>query len=174
MTAKCRRCASGMLKPMIERLLNALRVRRPLIHQGWATRLRAVPCSSALAHPDSLVHLMNRTLDQIFKEIAAPSARRRPPPHPQGLCRCGCNPLLDYFSTAALTFQHTVALCADEFPITAQEVDQVERAVTRVACREISTFCTLCLKKDAPTPRLRECARDMPSEPLRRPCEKPG
>ncbi|MET0262673.1 MAG: hypothetical protein ABW223_07230, partial [Rariglobus sp.] len=100
-------------------------------------------------HPDTLVHLMDRTIDDVFRELASPtSARRRQPPIKADICACGRNPLLAYFATATLAFQHTLALCADRIPITSIEADLVERAVTRVGRREITLFCALCRQRE--------------------------
>lgn len=147
----------GILKPMNERCLRALLARRTTLHFQWAERLRATPIKSPLGHPDTLIHLMDRTLDQIFHELTHPSARKRQPGLPSGFCRCGHNPLVNYFSTAVLAFQTSLAQCADELPVTRDDADEVNRTIARIARREIMTFCALCLrqadeKPEAPRP----------------------
>ena len=102
-----------------------------------------------LAHPDTLVHLMDRTLDQVFHELEHPTARRRQPSLPRGFCGCGQNPLVAYFQTATLAFQTTLAQCADETPISRDDVDDVNRTLTRIARGEIMTFCGLCRRRHA-------------------------
>jgi hypothetical protein len=148
---------------MNERILSALKMHREALHEGWAARLHAAPVTSPLAHPDTLVYLMKTTIDQIFHELAQPSARQRHPPVPRDICRCGLNPLLSYFATAALSFQHIMAQCTDNQPVSPQDMDIVDRAVTRVARREITIFCALCRRNLAPKPRVREYVRDKPS-----------
>lgn len=145
---------------MNERCLRALLARRPTLLSQWATRLRAAPVKSPLGHPDTLVHMMDRTLDQVFRELGQPSsARKRQPGLPAGFCRCGHNPLVNYFATAVLAFQTTLAQCADEMPVTRDDVDAVKRTIARIARREITTLCALCLRQ----------ARDDPAAPAR-PC----
>ncbi|CAM3072985.1 hypothetical protein RAHE111665_13910 [Rariglobus hedericola] len=159
---------------MNERILLALKMHRSALHEGWAARLHAAPVTSPLAHPDTLVYLMKTTIDQVFHELAQPSARLRQPPVPRDMCRCGLNPLLSYFATAALSFQHTMAQSADDQAVSLHDLDIVDRAVTRVARREITIFCALCRHDLKTTPRVRECVHDKPSElhpPL---SERPG
>ncbi|HEY9249456.1 MAG TPA: hypothetical protein VIO38_10005 [Rariglobus sp.] len=132
---------------MNERCLCALQVRRATLHSQWAARLHATPFTSPLGHPDTLVHLIDRTLDQVFHELNHPSARRRQPALPADFCRCGQNPLVVYFNTAALAFQTTLAQCADEMPVSRDDVEEVNRTLTRIARREIMTFCALCQRR---------------------------
>ena len=140
----------GILMIMNERSLRALQSHRHTLHLGWAMRLRAVPIKSPLGHPDTLVHLMDRTLDQVFLELANPaSPRRRQPKLSHDFCRCGHNPMVAYFATAALAFQTTLAQCADETPITRNDVEAVNRTLTRIARREIMTLCGLCQRHSA-------------------------
>lgn len=140
----------GILMAMNERSLRALLAHRHTLYLGWAARLRAAPVNSPLGHPDTLVHLMDRTLDQVFQELAKPaSPRRRQPKLSADFCRCGHNPMVAYFSTAALAFQTTLAQCADETPITFDDVEAVNRALNRMARREILTLCGLCQRRDS-------------------------
>lgn len=153
---------AGILMSMNERCLRALQARRPTLHSQWAALLHAAPVTSPLGHPDTLVHMMDRTLDQIFNELNHPSARRRQPGLPSDFCRCGHNPLVTYFSTAALAFQTTLAQCADELPVSRDDADEVKRTLIRIGRREIMTFCALCLRQ----------ADDHAAAP--RPCESSG
>jgi hypothetical protein len=139
----------GMLNGMNERSLRALLAHRQTLQLGWAARLRAAPVKSALGHPDTLVHMMDRTLDQIFRELANPaSPRRRQPKLSANFCRCGHNPMVAYFETASLAFQTTLAQCADETPITRDDVEAVKRTLNRIARREIVTLCGLCQRQE--------------------------
>lgn len=140
---------SGIVKRMNERSLRLLLAHRATLHSQWAARLRAVPFTSPLAHPDTLVHLMDRTLDQVFNELQHPAARRRQSALPKGFCGCGQNPLIAYFDTAVLAFETTLAQCADETPISRDDVDDVKRTLTRIARNEIMTFCGLCRRNHA-------------------------
>jgi hypothetical protein len=147
---------TGILGRMNECSLRLLLAHRATLHSQWAARLRAAPVTSPLAHPDTLVHLMDRTLDQIFHELQHPTARRRQSSLPKGFCGCGQNPLIAYFDTAFLAFETTLAQCADETPVSRDDVDDVKRVLTRLARSEIMTFCGLCrrnhLESSLPNP----------------------
>lgn len=149
---------AGILSYMNERCLRALQVRRTNLHAQWEAHLRAAPVTSPLGHPDTLVHMMDRTLDLVFHELTHPSARRRQPGLPADFCRCGHNPLVTYFSTAALAFQTTLAQCADEMPVSRDDAEEVKRTLTRIARREIMTFCALCLRQADDHPAPQPCA----------------
>ena len=149
----------GIVSRMNERCLRALQARRPTLNCQWEALLHAAPVISPLGHPDTLVHMMDRTLDQIFYELNHPSARKRQPGLPEGFCRCGHNPLVTYFTTAVLAFQTTLGQCADEEPVSREDADEVKRTINRIARREIMTFCALCLRQaDAHPPASRPCA----------------
>lgn len=135
---------AGILSHMTERCLRALQVRRATLHLQWEERLRAAPFNSPLAHPDTLVHLIDRTLDEVFNDLLHPKVRRRQAPLPPDFCRCGFNPLITYFSTGALAFQTVLGQCADEVPVSRSDADEVKYTLTRISRREIMTFCALC------------------------------
>lgn len=140
---------AGILERMNERSLRLLLAHRATFHSQWEARLRAAPVTTPLGHPDTLVHLMDRTIDQIFHDLQHPSPRRRQPALPKGFCGCGQNPLIAYFDTAALAIQTTLAQCADETPISRDDVDDVNRVLARIARNEILTFCGLCRRNHA-------------------------
>ncbi len=135
---------AGILSRMTERCLRALQARRTTLRLQWEERLRASPFNSPLAHPDTLVHLIDRTLDEVFNDLIHPKARRRQAPLPPDFCRCGFNPLITYFSTGAFAFQTVLGQCADEVPVSRDDADEVKSTLTRISRREIMTFCTLC------------------------------
>lgn len=141
---------------MTERCLRALQARRPTLHLQWEALLRVAPVNSPLGNPDTLVHMIERTLDQVFHELSHPSARRRQTALPAGFCRCGHNPLVAYFQTALMAFQTTLAQCADELPVSRDDADEVQRTLTRIARREIMTFCGLC-QRHVDTPENHSC-----------------
>jgi hypothetical protein len=130
---------------MDERSLSALQAYRPTLHRQWEARLRAAPVTSPLANPDALVYLMEWTLDQLFRELAAPHARRQTPRPP---CPCGLNPLIAYFATARLSLHEALKVCAGAEPLNARDIEEMEQALETVARREIANFCALCLHND--------------------------
>jgi hypothetical protein len=81
---------------------------RPLIKQRWEALLRAEPVASPLASPDTLVFLMDETLDQLTAALRTRSLRawlrhNQAVIAPlQGQCACGINPLLAYYTTGRL------------------------------------------------------------------------
>jgi hypothetical protein len=56
--------------------------------------------------------------------------------------------MVAYFETASLAFQTTLAQCADETPITRNDVEAVKRTLNRIARREIVTLCGLCQRQE--------------------------
>ena len=130
---------------MDERSLSSLQAHRPILRTKWETRLRAAPVTSPLANPDALVHLMEWTLDQVFRELAAHHTRRKTPRPP---CPCGLNPLIAYFATAKLSLHEALEICAAGKPIHPSDADEMEHALEIVSRREIETFCALCLHND--------------------------
>ena len=65
--------------------------------------LRTEPINTPLGHPDSLVHLIDWTLDEIFTALTNPLARHRGTgtrfaSNDRPECPCGRNPLLAYFA----------------------------------------------------------------------------
>lgn len=144
------RARIGIVAGMTERCLRALQARRPALLRHWETLLHAAPVTSPLGHPDTLVHLMERTLDNVFHELNHPSARKRQPALPDDFCRCGHNPLAAYFATALLAFQITLGQCAETEPVSREDVDDVKRTLHRIARREIMTLCALCRRRSTP------------------------
>jgi hypothetical protein len=154
-----RKARPGILDSMNERCLRALQARRPTLTYQWEALLHAAPINSPLGHPDTLVHMMDQTLDQIFHELNHPSARKRQPGLPGDFCRCGHNPLVMYFTTAVFAFQTTLGQCADEEPVSREDAEEVKRTINRIARREIMTFCALCLRQaHVKPPPARSCA----------------
>ena len=62
---------------MQESLVRSLRSRLPDIRARWEALLHAEPVKTPLAYPDSLVHLLDWTLEEIFHGLAALPVRRR-------------------------------------------------------------------------------------------------
>ena len=133
---------------MDERSLSSLQAHRPTLSKKWEARLRAAPVTSPLANPDSLVHLMEWTLDQVFRELAAHHPRRKTPRPPRPPCPCGLNPLIAYFSTAKVSLHEALETCAGGRPIEPTDAEAMEQALEIVARRELETFCALCLHND--------------------------
>jgi hypothetical protein len=139
---------------MQEALVTALRAQRSLIREQWEALLRVEPVTSPLGHPDSLVHMLEWTLDEIFAGLTNPLARHRigrvrvghEAPLP---CPCGRNPLLAYFAAGEQAMREALVLAQAE----ASALDPIERDVSfeelnlilqQISRREIEAFCGVC------------------------------
>lgn len=138
---------------MQERVLRALRESRSTIVTRWTALLRAQPVTSPLAHPDTLVYLMDWTLDRIEWALIHSPARRRGGFQADELaaaeaCACGMNPLLAYFQTAGQAMWESVLPRLEP-----RERDAclaaLKLVVQIVAQREIQTFCAVCQRRSA-------------------------
>jgi hypothetical protein len=126
-------------------LVSALRARRPDVHARWEALLRIERAISPLADPDNLVHLINWTLDEIFRALPAPPTVRAKP----AICPCGRNPYLAYFQAGEQAMQEALVLCQVALPpATAEDRDgalqDMKRVLGLLAHREIHAFCAVC------------------------------
>ena len=138
---------------MHESFLRTLQSHRPTLRERWETLLRAERASSPLANPDSLIYLMDWTLDRLFEELRRPVLHRRGSslntPSRNRDCECGMNPLLAYFATAEQAMIETLFI-ADEnsFGLSPLErtagLEELKRAFHEVAKHEIEAFCSVC------------------------------
>jgi len=153
---------------MHDTILRTLQALRPTILERWETLLRAEPVTSPLANPDSLVYLMNWSLDRFFHELRGSLSRRRmtdrgnsKPPCEEKIgdsCACRMNPLLAYFITAELAIVQTAlpSLQPREREIV---LSSIRLALQVVAKREIDTFCAVCQRRpDALATKSQRCA----------------
>lgn len=152
---------------MHDHLLQTLQGLRPTILERWEALLRAEPVTSPLANPDSLVYLMDWTLDRFLTALRGPLSRRRI--HERGsnkpaayieesqLCACKMNPLLAYFATAEQALVQ--ALLPTLQPRERESVlSAVRLAMQAVAKREIDTFCAVCQRRhDEPSHSANRC-----------------
>lgn len=140
---------------MHDNLLRTLQGLRPTILERWEVLLRAEPITSPLANPDSLVYLMNWTLDRFLAVLRGPLARRRISERGSNklayieeskLCACKMNPLLAYFATAEQALVQTLLPTLE--PREREGVlSSVRLAMQAVAKREIDTFCAVCQRR---------------------------
>lgn len=156
---------------MQSELLGALRARQPEIRARWAALLHIEPVNTPLAHPEALTHLIDWTLEEIFRGLATGGPRRRTAhghastPY-RSLCACGKNPLLTYFDAAGQALREALVLAQTAL----STLDPVERdasleelnlVLSQVARHEIEAFCGVCQHRqkegnascpNAPTP----------------------
>jgi hypothetical protein len=141
--------------------LRLLQTLRPNLRQRWEKHLRAIPPTSPLANPNTLVYMMDRTLNEILaqpkhKKRATVSKTNHTTPvsthHRAELCACGLNPLLAYFETAERALIEceneilslSTGIIADELRLT---IGAAKLALANVAQREVETFCSLCRRR---------------------------
>lgn len=147
---------------MDELILRALHARRPTIRRQWENLLRLEKPTNGLAHPDTLVRLIDWTLDETFAELGYPNKRAgrrratrlRPPgyQHVRGACGCGQNPLIEYFLAGERALLEALILAQTEVdtPAAASAATRQTTAtelhfiVRHIAQREVALFCSLC------------------------------
>lgn len=121
----------------------------------WRERLRALPPSSALAHPDLLGPLMAPALARVRQEAAQPATETSAAASGEAdpvACRCGLNPLVAFYLTGECATFDVLWGQADALPHLAPgEREQLCRALSqawrRVATDEISLFCGVCQRR---------------------------
>ena len=126
-----------------------------MIKTCWEVLLRAEPPASALGNPDTLVFMMDRTLDAFFTALLSPTPRRWLAHHPllcgtlDDTCPCGRNPLHHYFVSGE---QAILAIASKTLPESAtmppealdQLLSEVQLTFHYLAQHELQTFCDLC------------------------------
>jgi len=145
---------------MQDALLQGLDAQRRKIHARWETLLRTERVNTPLAYPDSLVHLIEWTLDEVFVALRASAARRRtesPRIHASARpeCPCGRNPLLAFFLAGEQALLEALVLeQASRLSIDPVERDtalaELYHAIRSIARREIGAFCSVCQHRDDP------------------------
>lgn len=145
-------------------LLQALRSRRASIRREWTTLLRAEPVTTPLGHPDTLAHLIDRTLDELYDRLGR---RKAHPPGPIGHsydavrreCPCGRNPLLAYFLAGERALLEALVQAQTDKPEPAarrqEDVVELGASLRSLAQRDVAAFCSVCLHRHDPAPATR-------------------
>jgi len=138
---------------MLPVFADELQERRPAIKDAWERRLRRESVTSPLANPDTLVMMMERTLDELFATLASSHLhghehRTRSTRDRTG-CLCGLNPLLAYFRTLASTLCALGATDGKSFGVlspdsVAQCLEFTLETLREIARRDIAAFCSVC------------------------------
>lgn len=135
-------------------VLKELCDRQASIRERWERLLRLEPVRSALALPDTLVHLIPESLGTVFRMLA----KRRESPVTLEAARairlpvCGCNrnPYLAYFAAGEQAIVEELVLIQASHavsPRNQQDVATAIRAARRLAASEIDTFCSVCVHR---------------------------
>jgi hypothetical protein len=121
---------------------------RRAIRAKWETLLRLERPSSPLANPDTLVHLLDQSLDEIFSGLLLWSPRAHPRAY-QPHCPCGMNPWLAYLAAGRQALREALVDVQAALPGLAptardESLACLEQVMDHLARREIEAFCALC------------------------------
>ena len=122
---------------------------RETIRARWEQLLRALPVSSALAHPDYLVRMMDKSLDEIFRNLEDQPKSQLGERPPAATCECGLNPWLNYFKAAEVALLEGLdrahqALLGGSKQETQRSSTRLIHALGQMARREVEILCTAC------------------------------
>jgi hypothetical protein len=134
--------------------LDALGARRAVIKHLWEAVLRQAPVHTPLGHPDTLIYMMDETLDRLFSLTRSRSTPEWLAEHPLigppigKSCRCALNPLLTYFFAAESALVATIRLlkpCPEfsEHDILVSE-SQLLFSLHVLGHQEMNAFCEVC------------------------------
>jgi len=154
---------------MQDDLMSALRHHRAAIRARWEDLLRVERANTPLANPDALVHLIDWTLDEVYRTLEGLPSRRRPlrPYSKHDIeCPCGRNPLLAYFAAGEQAMQESLILTQSELPqLNPTDRDaslaELNLSLRYIARREIQAFCALCQLRQCPMPSVPDAAHAM-------------
>jgi len=143
---------------MLCRLPDLLRTHRSQLKAEWLRLLKARPPVSPMGLPEILRHRMDDTLTELTTFLRNPPAARWLERSPdcmeqlRQLCRCGLNPLLDYYLTGCDALQAILGPTLIE-----SEKRLLEYAWHLLAQHEIEALCGVCCRCP-PVPELTEPA----------------
>lgn len=141
---------------MDKAFLIELRARRPQIRERWEALLRIEKINTPLANPDTLVYLIDWTLDDLLARLEGTVPEQEEwrsslaPSVQSYRCQCGRNPYVAYFKAASQALMETLVLSQSELPL----LDPIDRDLTTaelrqvldlVAHNEMTAFCALCV-----------------------------
>jgi hypothetical protein len=130
-------------------LVQALLKRRAHICARWAALLHIERANSALAHPDTLIHLLDWTCDSIIHalEERTPLSIKTTLSRPE--CPCGRNPYLYFFIASEQAWLEALVFIQFAIP----KLDPVDRdeavaelllVIRTLAQTEVESFCSVC------------------------------
>jgi hypothetical protein len=159
---------------MQETLVRALHTQRGQIRLHWEALLRIERTTTPLAHPDSLVHLLDWAIDEIFAALQ-PAVDQ--PPAPVGVpvaahrtdCSCGRNPFLVFFIAGEQAMIEALVLAQTHLPALDavsrdDAVSELYAILRKLRDQEIESFCALCQYRNSA-----ECHGLHPVVPCSRP-----
>ena len=132
----------------LEILRNLMSGRR-VVRDTWERLLRLERTTSPLAHPDALVHLVDPTLDEIFRHLLLRTPRVEPTRAPTPYCPCGRNPLLAFYYAGKQALREALVrteagLPGLTGPARDEALNSLDEVFDQIARREIESFCAVC------------------------------
>jgi hypothetical protein len=138
---------------MEESLVQSLRARRVEIRNRWNDLLHVERALSPLAHPDTLVYLLDETLEKILAGLNSPGGELNratlgpAPAWPN--CDCGRNPYLRFYVAGEHALLEALVLIQAEIHVrdaNARDLAVLElyEVVRRFARSDVELFCSLC------------------------------
>jgi hypothetical protein len=149
-----------MVGRMQERLIRSLSDRRREIHRRWDALLHLEPAETPLANPDTLVHMIDWTLDKVFNELRSRIAyhcgeRPRDFASLRAHCHCGNNPFFKHFLAGEQALLEALVLVQSEdaslkpvYRDTA--VAELFLVINEIARCEVESLCSLCMNSPRP------------------------
>jgi hypothetical protein len=139
---------------MQETLVRALHAQRGQIRLHWDALLRVERTTTPLAHPDSLVHLLDWAIDEIFTALQPavdqPEVQAWVPVAAQRTdCSCGRNPFLVFFIAGEQAMIEALVLAQTQLPALDavsrdSAVSELYAVLRKLRHQEIESFCALC------------------------------
>jgi hypothetical protein len=138
--------------------MQALRALRFQTRTRWEALLRTERTNSPLAHPDSLVHLLDWTLDEIFRALERPAGHRRAARLAADYrhhCPCGRNPLLAYLAAGEQAMREALILAQSAMtglsPVERDvALEELNLVLAQISRQEIEAFCGVCQHRGHP------------------------
>jgi hypothetical protein len=134
-------------------LVEALRARRSAIRRRWDDLLRVERANTPLAHPDTLIHLLDWSLDELLAALAGGAAVEGPAAdRSRPACPCGRNPFLNFFVAGEQALLEALVLAQTEIlPLTPAlrdgAVAELHLAVRERARSEVEAICSVCQRR---------------------------
>jgi hypothetical protein len=164
-----------------EPLLRTLEAQRARIRERWESLLRGEQVNSPLGRPEVLVHLIDRTLDEVFGALAEPATPATSTPVSATLlreqCRCGQNPLLTYFvSGEQALLEAMIGVQSGNAGAPrgthAHDLAELYTVVRQIAHQEVDSFCSLCQRAARSAERPRHARTERPGHRFAAPCSR--
>ena len=138
-------------------LVRQLQASRAEIRSRWNDLLHVERALSPLAHPDTLVYLLDETLEKIFAGLSSaggeknPAPLASPPAWPR--CDCGRNPYLRFYVAGEHALLEALVLIQAESHVrdaNARDLAVLELygVVRHFARNDVELFCSLCQLRD--------------------------